>query len=122
MAKILLAEDDVSLARIFAKWLSQEGHEVTLVENGQEGLRNLLFSGEPDLLITDVMMPGSDGEELTVAFGMMESSPRILVVTACADQEKLKRIMAEKNVAALLAKPVMRQQLLDQVKSILELG
>jgi CheY-like chemotaxis protein len=121
MARILIAEDDVSLGRIFVRWLENAGHEVTLVANGLEGLRATSFGGgAPDLLVTDVMMPESDGEELAAAFSLLgQDQHPVLVVTASSDTEKLNRLRAETSVVDILMKPVRREALLHAVNEAL---
>ena len=60
---ILLAEDDADLRDLYSFILKQAGFEVMPVEDGQSAL-NELQRCRPDILITDVMMPGMSGLEL----------------------------------------------------------
>jgi len=64
MAKLLLVDDDPILLNLLGKLLRRSGHAVTEANNGEEALA--AAAREPfDLIITDVMMPGLDGYELT---------------------------------------------------------
>lgn len=85
MAKIVLAEDDIPLQKVFTKWLKNNGHDVISTGNGQEGIRSLIFEATPDLVITDLMMPEVDGEYFIGALDTLQNSLKILVVTACSD-------------------------------------
>ncbi|MHC4883853.1 MAG: response regulator [Planctomycetota bacterium] len=121
MATIILAEDEVALSKIYKKWLEAAGHSVVQAKDGLEGLRATTFGGgNADLLITDVMMPNADGEELVTSFSMLSPDHPIIVVTACADQEKLRRIKEDPMVYAVLSKPVAGEQLVEVVREALE--
>ncbi len=80
-AKILLAEDDPSLGFVIKDNLEMKGYEVTLCNNGEEGLRvfnEKLF----DLCILDVMMPKKDGFTLAQQIREKNQQIPILFVTA----------------------------------------
>jgi two-component system sensor histidine kinase/response regulator len=57
---ILIVEDDPSMLDIISYLLEQEGYQVIQAKNGQAGL-SVLEDGPPDLIVSDVMMPGMDG-------------------------------------------------------------
>jgi|SRR3989344_6038882 len=61
--KILIVEDEKSLAETLAKWLDLEGFEVLKAHNGQEGL-TVAFSTHPDLILLDILMPVMDGNTM----------------------------------------------------------
>ncbi|MFQ5804391.1 MAG: response regulator transcription factor, partial [Candidatus Methylomirabilales bacterium] len=57
MAKILVVDDDVSIAEMVREMLEGEEHGVTTVHSGQEGVQ--LFAREPfDLVVQDINLPG----------------------------------------------------------------
>lgn len=58
--KILLVEDDSSIASLLNEYLVGEGFEVILGIDGEQGLE-LAISEKPDLILLDVMMPKKDG-------------------------------------------------------------
>ncbi|MFL9914718.1 response regulator [Paraburkholderia fungorum] len=60
MANVLLVEDDAHLLRALNTLLVVEGHRVRRAENGTEAL-NAASVEAPDIIVTDVMMPGTDG-------------------------------------------------------------
>lgn len=60
MAKILIIEDDDVSRELMGLALLRRGHEVTLAENGVTGFDTALFM-QPDLIVTDIRMPGADG-------------------------------------------------------------
>ena len=60
MEKILIVEDDTAIAEIERDYLSLRGYEGTLAGDGETGLR-LGQSGDFDLILLDLMLPGMDG-------------------------------------------------------------
>lgn len=64
MALILVIDDQKSIRTIIAMVLKESGHEVRLAEDGKEGIEWLKGSSEFDLVITDINMPNTDGNEV----------------------------------------------------------
>ena len=60
MSKILILEDDMDIAAIERDYLELSGYEVVLCTDGTKGLR-LALEESYDLLLLDVMLPGTDG-------------------------------------------------------------
>jgi DNA-binding response OmpR family regulator len=60
MARILIAEDDLTIAELVAMTLGVSGHTAEMCHDGAEALR-LITARAYDLAIVDVMMPGLDG-------------------------------------------------------------
>jgi len=61
MAKrILIVDDEPAILRMVESLLTRRGHQVVQADSGEEGLRKAL-KARPDLVITDVLMPGMDG-------------------------------------------------------------
>ncbi|KKS65795.1 MAG: hisitidine kinase [Parcubacteria group bacterium GW2011_GWA1_42_7] len=76
--KILIVDDEESIREIFEIFLKREGFDVSLAENGEEGIK-AMESQNFDLVITDIDMPGK-----TNGFGVIEaayrSAPEIKVI------------------------------------------
>ncbi len=62
-ARIVYVDDDLELTRLVQGWLQDEGYEVFVANDGEEGLGTILVE-QPDLIILDVMMPGLTGWEI----------------------------------------------------------
>jgi len=60
MSKILIIEDDDVSRELMRMALEARGHEVTVADNGVTGYDTALFL-IPDLIVTDIRMPGADG-------------------------------------------------------------
>ena len=81
MQKILIAEDDSELCRLFSHVLSKHDYEVTAVENGAEAL-DALHREYYDLLISDIMMPVMNGYELVKSLRESGQTIPVLMITA----------------------------------------
>ena len=60
MSRILVIEDDDETRELMQLALKNRGHDVSVAENGVEGYDSALFL-KPDLIVTDIRMPGADG-------------------------------------------------------------
>jgi two-component system, cell cycle response regulator CpdR len=89
MARILLAEDQATLASLCARALAGVGHEVTTASDGSDALDLLVREqGHFDLLLTDIRMPIMDGIALAVTAARDFPDLTILLMTGYADQRE----------------------------------
>lgn len=79
--RILLVEDDSTLAMIVSETLQRDGFEVSIAVNGEEGLHKFTRSGA-DLIVADVMMPRMDGFEMGRRIRQIDRQVPILFLTA----------------------------------------
>ena len=83
MARILIAEDNAEIRALVSSILIEEGHKVSVAQNGQQAL-DMMLDDAPDVLVLDIMMPQMDGytvlKELKTS-GIKETM-KILVLTA----------------------------------------
>ena len=87
--KIMVVEDDPHVLRQIAFALEHEGYAVTTATAGDDALRKLMLD-RPDLLVTDVMMPGLDGYDLVDQLRRDEKLcdlPVIMVTARTADED-----------------------------------
>lgn len=63
MAKILIAEDEPTLNKALSEFLSEEGYKVTSVSDGEAAVK-AAKSGDPDLILLDIILPKKDGYEV----------------------------------------------------------
>ncbi len=82
--RILLADDEQIVRKCIHLLLRRDGHNVTQAQDGLEALA-LFREGEFDLVITDFMMPGLRGDELTVRIKRLAPSQPVVMVTATDD-------------------------------------
>ena len=81
MARILIVEDEQRIASFLAKGLRADGHTTTCVGDGQEGL-DLALSGDVDLVVLDIGLPGMDGFEVLDQLRSQGSKVPVIVLTA----------------------------------------
>jgi DNA-binding response OmpR family regulator len=81
MARILIVEDEQRIAAFVAKGLAAEGHQTTVVPDGESGLDEAM-SGLFDLVILDIGLPGMDGFAVLDALRNQGSKMPVIVLTA----------------------------------------
>ena len=84
--RVLVAEDEPHLGTLLEQFLAGRGHLVTLVRDGRAAL-DALRTGEFDVALTDVQMPGPDGLALLAAARALPFAPEVIVATGNAAGE-----------------------------------
>jgi CheY-like chemotaxis protein len=119
MPKILLVEDSVPLREIIRQSLTDHGHTVFEAENGRKAI-TMIGQHEPDLMITDLVMPEFDGMELLMAVGRAKPGLPVIAISGTAlHLELLLKTAGHLGAARALAKPFTPTQLLDAIKEVL---
>lgn len=107
-AHIVLAEDDHELRCLLAAALREDGHEVIVARDGAQLAEHLgsrcLRHEFPDLVITDVRMPGGNGLDILASIRERNWTTPFIVITAFAD-EALREEALRLGAAAVLDKP-----------------
>ena len=117
MFKILLVEDEYNLQKVLSSTLAKEGYEVAVAENGQIAFDK--FCEEKfDLVITDVMMPIMDGNELTTKIRSIMPNTPILMLTALETLDDKERGFIA-GADDYLTKPFALKELLLRIKALL---
>jgi DNA-binding NarL/FixJ family response regulator len=121
MAKrLLVVDDDPGLLRAVAETLRAEGYEVTTARRGAEALVRVAES-LPDLIVSDIRMPGMDGYELVRNLRASARAKLIPIVFLTAKDETADRIAGFRTgVDAYLTKPFEPDELLAVVANILK--
>jgi len=91
MAKILLVEDDVSLAQLYKTALEVDNHEVIVAGDGQDGIAKLT-SDKYDLAILDIVLPNTSGLDILKKIRETESikGMKVIMLTNYGQQENVK--------------------------------
>mgnify|MGYP006282836553 CR=1 FL=1 len=113
---ILLVEDDDDIADLLDLHLSDEGHRVEVVDDGDTGLERAL-SGEHDLIILDIMLPGTDGFDICRRLRQDKCPTPILMVTA-KTEEVDKVLGLELGADDYITKPFSIREVLARVKAL----
>ena len=89
MSRILIIEDDKSIAELERDYLELNGFEVTICEDGEKGLEEAL-GGSCDLILLDLMLPGADGFEICRKVREKHNTPIIIVSAKHEDIDKIR--------------------------------
>ena len=116
--KIVIAEDGPEHARILLAVLKRTGYELVFVEDGTAAYEYLIKNEMPDLLITDVMMPGMSGFELMARLKAEGKLPPTLVLTSKQREEDVLRGL-ELGAIDYVTKPFSPSVILAKVKGAL---
>ena len=115
--RILVVEDDPFFQRVLLKRLSAEGYQVQAASDGREGMKAIV-TYEPDLVISDWMMPQVDGLELcqSVKTGLKDAAPYFILLTAKGEiSDKL--LALDTGADDYLVKPCDQGELMARVRA-----
>lgn len=118
--KILVADDNHSIRRLFEIGLRETSFEVVTVKNGLEALEKLK-KAHFDLLIIDLRMPGLDGLETIEKVRNFNSDIPIILQGSFKTKETSLRAK-ELKVAAYLVKPFDWEKMLKTIMNLVEVG
>jgi len=115
--KVLVVEDDAFFQRVLEKRLSAEGYRVLVANDGREGMKAIV-TFEPDLVISDWMMPEVDGLELcqSVKTGLKDTAPYFILLTAKGEISS-KLLGLETGADDYLVKPCDQGELMARVRA-----
>ena len=82
--RILVVEDEPMVRDVISIYLDEDGHTVTLAENGREGLEKFR-AGEFDLVLTDRAMPEMNGDKLAKEIRSTKPDQRLILLTGFGD-------------------------------------
>ncbi|HSB43802.1 MAG TPA: response regulator, partial [Nitrospira sp.] len=80
-SRVMVVDDDIETLALLREVVTKEGYEVVTAEDAESAMRHLA-EWQPDLVITDIHMPGMDGLALLAA--VREKAPDILVILLTA--------------------------------------
>ena len=81
---ILLIDDEADILRVLSMSLRADGYEVATAESGEEGIAQCLQL-QPDIVITDIKMPGMDGIEVLKEVKRLSDETEVIIVTGHGD-------------------------------------
>jgi len=115
--KILVVEDDPFFQRVLQKRLQVEGYQVQTAADGRAGMKAIV-TFEPDLVISDWMMPEVDGLELcqSVKTGLREAAPYFILLTAKGELSD-RLLGLETGADDYLVKPCDQAELMARVRA-----
>ncbi|CAN2173770.1 OmpR Response regulators consisting of a CheY-like receiver domain and a winged-helix DNA-binding domain [Candidatus Nanopelagicaceae bacterium] len=119
MAKILVVEDEETLAEAIAFLLGKEGFEVTVAASGPDAIAQFEKSGA-DLILLDLMLPGLSGTEVCRQIRAKSAVP-IIMLTA-KDSEIDKVVGLEIGADDYVTKPYSSRELIARIRAVMRRG
>ena len=114
MARILVIDDDLLSRDYVGQILQTEGHTVEMAANGDDGLS--LFRARPaDLVITDMVMPKTDGVELITILLNEHPNLPVIAMSGAPNSAQYLYLASYMGAGKILTKPFTAQALLAAV-------
>ncbi len=114
MSRILIIEDETSIAELERDYLELSDFEVELEEDGSKGLERAL-NEEFDLMILDLMLPGMDGFEICRKFREEKNTPIIIISAKKEDIDKIRGLGL--GADDYMTKPFSPSEMVARVKA-----
>src|SRR6185369_14039684 len=119
MPKILVIEDEMTLANNLSEKLKGEGYSVTLSGDGEDGLAKVR-QDHPDLVVLDIMLPGLDGLSLCRIIRRDPGTNHIPIIMVTARGTEVDKIVGlESGADDYVVKPVALGELLARVRAVM---
>ena len=112
-SRILVVDDETQITRVLRTTLSSSGYEVKTASDGESGYEAM--SWLPDLIITDLSMPGMSGVELTRAVRKRLQTP--IIILSVRGEEKSKIEALDAGADDYVTKPFSVNELLARVRA-----
>jgi phosphate regulon transcriptional regulator PhoB len=119
MSKILIVEDEADIAELVKYHLEREGFAARTVADGKHAL-DLIVRDHPDLIILDLMLPGTDGLDVCRRLRANTATQGIPIIMLTARAEEVDRIVGlEMGADDYVPKPFSPRELVARVKAVL---
>ncbi len=115
-ARVLLVEDDRTVAEVLVAYLERAGYQVRWEADGADGLEAAV-TDSPDLVVLDLMLPSLDGLEICRRLRATASTPVIMLTARGEEEDRI--VGLELGADDYLAKPVSPRELVARVRAVL---
>jgi two-component system KDP operon response regulator KdpE len=112
--RVLVVDDEVQITRVLRTALTAQGYDVRAANDPEEALR-VFEDWSPDLIVTDLMMPGMTGVDLSRAIRKKSKIP--ILILSVRDQERSKIEALDAGADDYVTKPFSIQELLARVRA-----
>lgn len=120
MSTVLVVEDTPSQLELINSFLLDSGHTVLKAYNAKEGLAQAVEQ-QPDVIITDIVMPGLSGFEFCRQLKKNPVTEKVPIIICSSKNQEIDRIWAMKQGADVyLTKPFTKQELLRALQSVVD--
>jgi DNA-binding response OmpR family regulator len=115
--RILVVDDDDDIRMLLRELFTRAGYEVTEAGNGREALKRM-FELPPSLVVLDVTMPELDGYQTLERIRDLSEVPVVMLTARTQELERVRGLAT--GADDYVAKPFVRQELLDRVQALLQ--
>ena len=122
MTHILIIDDSPTEAHVFKNMLTNNNIEVSVAQNGEEGIEKAIEI-KPDCILMDVVMPGKNGFQATrdLSRNPATSSIPVIIITT-KDQETDKIWGMRQGARDYIVKPAEERDLIERINNVLATG
>jgi twitching motility two-component system response regulator PilH len=118
LVTVLVVEDTTSERELICEYLRQGGYAVVSAADGMEGLEKF-EKVQPNVVITDLVMPGMSGLELCRAIKKLTTTKKVPVIACTSKNQELDRLWGMKQgVDVYLTKPFTKDEIVQAVRSL----
>lgn len=120
MAKILVIDDETAIAVMLKRMIEKAGHEVEIASNGNDGL--IVFENfQPDLLVTDILMPEKEGLELILELRKKKKKLKIIAISGGGRFQFQGYLTSAKHLGAdrVFQKPLDHREFMSCISDLL---
>ena len=118
---VLLVDDEAEIRNLLMQWLEHEGHQVTCAANGIEAAE-ISQAKEFDLVITDMLMPESDGVKLISEIKKTRPNVRVIAISGggrVLESTDCLRLAKGLGAHAVVMKPFKRVQIMSAITQLM---
>jgi len=117
--KVLIVDDEAPIRRVLEFKLKNSGYRVLIAQNGAQGLE-LIKTRKPDAVITDIMMPEMDGQQLCEqSNALKQDRPFLTIVVTCRIAQDEQQWINQLQDTLFMEKPFSPARLLECIDQYL---
>jgi twitching motility two-component system response regulator PilH len=118
MALVLVVDDVQSEAQLIGSYLQAEGHSVTTAINAEDALLKMVH-WKPDVIVTDLVMPGMSGLEFCRQVKKNPETTHIPIIACTTKNRSVDIAWAKKQgITLYIVKPFSRERILEALDSV----
>jgi CheY-like chemotaxis protein len=114
-----LIDDEPMVREVIREALESEGHTVDTAASGEEGLERYARAGPYPLVITDMSLPGINGDEVALALKKQNPRQPILLLTGYASESMEAMARAPNAISLVVGKPVKHSELMKAIDHLI---
>lgn len=117
--KVLIVDDEAPIRRVLEFKLKNSGYQVLIAKNGAQGLE-LIKTHQPDAVITDIMMPEMDGQQLCEqSNALKQDRPFLTIVVTCRIAQDEQQWINQLQDTLFMEKPFSPARLVECIDQYL---